>query len=296
MVDWDDYRVFLGLSREGSIHRAAQRLHLDLSTVRRRLARLEEALGARLFRRRRQGVTLTPAGEKLLVEARGIEERASHIEREIGASDEKAAGTVRLTAGEAFISRLVAPAMGQFRRRHPDIRVELLSDNQRVDLARGDADLAIRLRRPTEDALVGKRILRLEFGLWASKEYLARSGRPRSEGELASHEFIAYDSSLERTPETQWLIERGLPLVIRANTPLALYAAAASGAGICPAGTIFATGLERVLPEMPLPGRDVYLVAHREVARLGRVRALHAFVSELLLGAQSHEAPLTPRR
>ena len=76
MVDWDDYRVFLGLSREGSIHRAAQRLHLDLSTVRRRLARLEEALGARLFRRRRQGVTLTPAGEKLLVEARGIEERA----------------------------------------------------------------------------------------------------------------------------------------------------------------------------------------------------------------------------
>src|SRR5215471_14105056 len=153
MVDWDDYRVFLGLSREGSIHRASQRLHLDLSTG-----------------RRRQGVTLTPAGEKLLVEARAIEERASHIEREIGASDEKAAGTVRLTAGEAFISRLVAPAMGEFRRRHPDIRVELLSDNQRVDLARGDADLAIRLRRPTEDALVAKRIMPLEFGLWASKE------------------------------------------------------------------------------------------------------------------------------
>jgi DNA-binding transcriptional LysR family regulator len=286
MVDWDDYRVFLGLSREGSIHRAAPRLRMDLSTVRRRLARLEEALGARLFRRRRQGVVLTAAGERLLVKARAIEERAGEIEREIGASDEKAAGTVRLTAGEAFISRLVAPAMGRFRREHPDVRVELYSDNQRVDLARGDADLAIRLRRPTEDALVGKRVMPLEFGLWASKEYLARAGRPRSEDDLRKHEFIAYDASLERTPETQWLIERGLLLVVRANTPLALYAAAASGAGICPAAKIFAHGLERVLPEVDLPAREVWLVAHREVARLGRVRALHAFVSGLLVGAQ----------
>src|SRR5262252_9179444 len=71
MVDWDDFRVFLGLQRAGSIHRASQQLRLDVSTVRRRLARLEDGLGARLFRRRRQGLTLTAAGERLLVEARG---------------------------------------------------------------------------------------------------------------------------------------------------------------------------------------------------------------------------------
>src|SRR5262249_61879745 len=93
-----------------------------------------------------------------------------------------------------------------------------------------------------------------------------------------------------RTPETQWLIERGLPLVVRANTPLALYAAAASGAGICPAALIFARGLERVLPEVDLPSREIWLVAHREVARLGRVRALHAFLNQLLLAAPSGHA------
>jgi DNA-binding transcriptional LysR family regulator len=288
VVSWDDYRFFLALQREGSIVKAARRLTIDVSTVRRRLLSIEESLGARLFQRRREGVVLTVAGERLREHALRIEATTLAIERDLGGNDDSLRGAVRLTAGEAFVSRIVAPAIHLFRARCPDIRVELLADNQRVDLARGEADVAIRLVRPTDDALVAKKVATLAFGLYASRAYLARAPRLESDGDLAHHAFVGFDASLERTPETQWLVERGLPLVIRTNSPVAIAAVAAAGGGIAALASVFAAqepALVRVLPEVALPNRDVWVVNHRDLHRTARVRALREFVSELLRAA-----------
>ncbi len=232
MVSWDDYRFFLALDREGSIVKAARRLAVDVSTVRRRLLAIEEGLGARLFQRRREGVVLTLVGERLREHALRIEATTLSIERDLGGNDASLRGAVRLTAGEAFISRLVAPAIHRFRARYPDIRVELLADNQRVDLARGDADVAIRLVRPTDDTLVAKKIATLRFGLYASRAYLKSAPALESDGDLARHSFVAFDASLERTPETQWLLARGLPLLVRTNSPVAIAATAGGEGGL----------------------------------------------------------------
>jgi molybdate transport repressor ModE-like protein len=283
-VDWDAYRVFLALHRAGSIVKAARQLRVDMSTVRRRLATLEEALGAALVQRRRQGVVLTRAGERLLGQALRLEATALEIERQVGDGDRKAEGSVRISAGEAFIARVIAPAAARLRARHPGIRLELAVDNQRVDLVRGDADVALRLMRPTDQSLVGRRVGTLDFGLYASPKYLARAGRPRHEGELSQHMFVGYDASLERTPETQWLLARGAEFVVRANAPLPLYAATAAGAGIAAIATLFARGepgLERILPSVKLPSREIWLVAHRDLQSVARVRVVREFLASL---------------
>jgi DNA-binding transcriptional LysR family regulator len=285
MINWDDYRFFLELERQGAVARAARALGVDMSTVRRRLQALEAGLGARLFQRRREGVVLTPAGQRLAQHVRALEATTVAITRQLGDGDRRLEGTVRLSAGEAFVSRVVAPALGRFLQRHPLIRVELAADNQRVDVVRGEADVALRLSRPTDESLVGKKIATLPFGLYAAPAYLARAGRSRHERDLAGHLFVGYDTSLERTPETQWLLARAARLVVRCNSPLAIYAVAAGGAGIAAVATLFGDrepGLERILPALKLPAREVWLVTHRDLARVARVRALQQFLAELL--------------
>jgi len=125
--------ITLRPGRERSLW-TARALGVNLSTVRRRLASLEEHLGTRLLERRREGVILTRTGERLLPRALVLEAAAAEIEREVGGADNRLQGTVRLTAGEAFIARIIAPALGRFCAAWPAIQVELLADNQRVDL------------------------------------------------------------------------------------------------------------------------------------------------------------------
>src|SRR5262249_10279206 len=182
------------------------------------------------------------------------------IEREVGAADDKLAGAVRLTAGEAFVSLVVAPALPSFRARYPDIRVELVADNQRLDLVRREADGAPRLVRPTDESLVARKVATLEFGLYGATAYLDRTGRPRAEKDLARHAWVGYDASLERTPETRWLLERDVTFAIRANSPVALFAATAAGGGLAAIASFFAARypqLERVLPPAALPSRHL---------------------------------------
>jgi len=285
VTSWDDYRFFLALCRKGSAARAARDLRVDPTTVRRRLAAMEEALGARLAHRGSARLALTEAGERLLARARALEDTMAAIEREVGAADDKLAGAVRFTAGEAFVSLLVAPALPAFRARYPDIRVELVADNQRLDLTRREADLALRLVRPTDDSLVARKVATLEFGVYGATAYLDRTDRPRGEKDLARHAWVGFDASLERTPETRWLLERDVTFAIRANSPVAVYAATAAGNGLAAIASFFAARypqLERVLPDVALPSRDVWLVTHRDLARSARVRALSEFVRGLL--------------
>lgn len=284
-LSWNDYRIFLALSRQRSLGQAARALGVNLSTVRRRLASLEEHLGTRLIERRREGVILTRTGERLLPRALVLEAAAAQIEREVGGADNRLQGTVRLTAGEAFIARIIAPALGRFCAAWPAIEVELLADNQRVDLLRGEAHVAVRLSRPTDASVVARKIGVLGFGLYASRSYLSRAGHPRSPDDLSAHAFVGYDAALERTPETQRLLAQGVTFKVRCSGPLGLYATVGAGVGIAAIAHRFAAlepGLERVLPSLELPSRDIWLASPRELSRTARVRAVHGFVAELL--------------
>src|SRR5262249_52903305 len=172
-LHWDDLRTFLAVHRKGSYAAASRLLGVDPTTVGRRIDALEEALGGPLFQRSRNGLSLTDEAARLLVHAERIEAEVLASEREFQGSSKALEGTIRVTAGDGLLAALLVPALGELLSRNPGLRVELLGDARHFDLAKREADVGLRLRRPTEPALVRRLLGPVPFRLFASAPYLA---------------------------------------------------------------------------------------------------------------------------
>src|SRR4051794_17942551 len=168
-MGWDDFRYFLAVHRQGS-HKGAGRVRrVDPTTVGRRMAALERASGDALFVRTPDGLKLTPAGLKVLAHAERIEHEVLASERELLANPTTLAGPLRVTGGDALVNYVVLPAVAGLRAAHPDLAIELLTDTTVVDLSRREADLALRLVRPKEPALVARRLGELPFAMFGAE-------------------------------------------------------------------------------------------------------------------------------
>lgn len=278
MLSWDDVRIFLAVRRQGSHAAAARTLHVDPTTIGRRIAALEKTLGSSLFRRTRQGLLPTDEGARLAVRAEHVEAEMLAAERELGSSARAASGIVRITAGDGILNDVLAPALGDLFAKHPALRVELRAEFRTLDFSRSEADVAVRLSRPREASLVTRRLGVARLGLYASEAYLARHGRPTTEEALAEHELIAYEPSLDRTAFMAWLLARSKrPIRIRCNTTASMIAACVAGQGIVitiePAMR-GRPGVVEVLPRAPIPTREVWGVVHQDMQRTPRVRAV----------------------
>jgi DNA-binding transcriptional LysR family regulator len=291
MLEWDDVRVFLALHRCGSHARAAKKLGVDPTTVGRRVAALEQVLQAKLFDRTPAGVAVTAAGAALAARADRAEAEMIAAEREARGSDARLEGPVVVTAGDAVTTYLLAPRVAELRREHPGIVVELSADNRSLDVARLEADVAVRLFKPREPALVASRAGRLPFGLFGSDEYFARRGRPRSAEDLAAHDWIGWDRALASTTQEKWLA-RHAPrsrVVLRANTTTALVAACAAGVGLAALPTFVGRAEARLAPVLPRttpPPRDVWLVTHPDARGSARVRAVVAWLGDIFAASR----------
>lgn len=281
MFEWGDVRVFLAVRARGSFTAAAKELAMDQTTVGRRVAALETALGARLFRRGRAGLTLTPAGEEMLVAARGMEESALAVDRAARGHDGSPTGAVRVTTVETFASRFLAPRLVELRRRHPGLLVELVSSTHSFDLARREADLAVRLAKPQHPGLAARRIGTMAYALYASPAYLASRRAPPAD--LRAHDVLGYDGDLQAMPEATWLAERTPRApVLRTNSLATLEAATAAGLGVAVLPCWLADGradLVRVMEPGEVVARDIWLVVHEELRRQARIRVTADFVA-----------------
>ncbi len=281
---WDDVRYFLAVQRRGS-HKAASRLlRVAPTTVARRIAALEEALGVKLFERTPERLLPTPAGLALFVHAERVEAEMLAAERTLDAADARLEGTLRVTATDGFIHYVLVPALFQFRQAHPALTIDLRADTSLLDLSRREADVAIRLARPKEPALVARRLGVMQLALYASESYLERRGTPRNQAALAAHDWIGFDTSLDRLPQVQWL-KRVLPqprYVLRANTTTTQALACAEGHGIALLPVFVAAReprLRKLLPRVAGPSRDLWAVSHTDMRANARVET---FVSWLL--------------
>ena len=173
---WDDFRYFLATARAHSLIDAGRHLGVSASTVARRIDTLEQALSRRLFRRRRDGYALTPAGERLIANAEAAEARILGFQRNTGVAPTEPAGVVRLATPEFLAHELIVPRLGDFLETYPALLLELLSNVHPVSLARDEADDIVRAVRPTQGAYTLRRIARVAVGLFASDIYLARTG------------------------------------------------------------------------------------------------------------------------
>ncbi|RLB36999.1 MAG: LysR family transcriptional regulator, partial [Deltaproteobacteria bacterium] len=289
MFDWDDVRYFLTLQRHATLAAAGAALTLDPTTVGRRLVKLEDELGARLFDRTPNGYVLTDAGHRLLPRAERIEREALGVERDVAGEDKKLEGVVRLTATEMLTTRFIAPQLRRFRERYPEIQLELQCTNLDVNLARREADIALRLARPTQEDLIIKRLSFIHLGLYASLDYLDRFGLPNES--LAGHQMILFANTPPFRRENEWIEARmdGARVALRSDSVSATYSATVGGTGIGLLPCLVADH-DRHLVRVPVEGapepRQIWQAVHKDLRDSARIRAVLDFLGKALTPPQ----------
>jgi DNA-binding transcriptional LysR family regulator len=277
--NWDELRTFVEVARDGSLSGAARRLGLTQPTVGRHIDALEAALGSTLFTRSPRGLTPTPAALALGPHAEAMAAAAAALGR--AASGEAAAdrGAVRVTASDVVGCEVLPPILATFHAEHPGIAIELALTNRNEDLARRDADIAVRMVRPTQSGLVARRIGSSRIRLYAHRDYLARFGEPRSLADLANHCVIGFDRddrSFRGAGDFAQRLTRE-DFGFRSDSDLAQLAALRAGAGIggCQENIARRTPeLVAVLPNAIQYGLEVWLVMHEGLKGTRRVRLL----------------------
>ncbi len=277
-LQWDDVRVLLSLLRAKNLTEAAARLSVDRTTMSRRLSALEKTLGVRLFARTREGLRPTAAAERLRPHAEAMETQATALSHVAASGDRKATGVVRVATTEAMGVWLVTQGLLAVRDQHPDVLVELLGGNRPVDLARGEADVALRVSKVREASLKVRCVARMALGLFASPAYLRARGLPRSVAALRGHDVLVPAGELANLPEAKWLAARtGVRVVFRSSSMPALAAAAAAGAGITALTLPWGDGdpgLERIMVLDDLAKRPIWLVTAAEATTRAAVRVV----------------------
>jgi DNA-binding transcriptional LysR family regulator len=276
---WDELRTFVEVARDGSLSGAARRLGLTQPTVGRHIDALEAALGLTLFTRSPRGLTPTSAALALGPHVEAMATAAAALGR--AASGEAAAdrGVVRVTASEVIGCEVLPPILAAFHVEHPGIAIELALTNRNEDLARRDADIAVRMVRPTQSGLVARKIGASRIGLYAHRDYLARFGEPRSFADLASHCVIGFDRdnrSFRGAGDFAQRLTRE-DFGFRCDNDLAQLAALRAGFGIggCQANIARRTPeLVAVLPNAIHYALEVWLVMHENLKTTRRVRLL----------------------
>jgi DNA-binding transcriptional LysR family regulator len=283
MHPWDELRIVLAVSRHGTLAAAAHALHINPTTVGRRLDAFEHRLGAKLFAKTRDGLRPTRAGDAAIEVAARIEDHVATFEKRTRDRDARLEGLVRVTAGDGVMLS-VAPLVSAFRARYPGVQLDLLAENRVVDLTSGEADIAIRIVKPTTPTLVAQKVATMGVGLYARDDYLARGPRLETVHDLAAHTLIGMAPPLDNGPEARWLAHHGVTQYgVRCNTISLVLSVAASGAGVAVLPHNLAASeprLCRVVRDAPLDARDVWLVVHREVRSQAPIRAVLGFLAD----------------
>jgi DNA-binding transcriptional LysR family regulator len=275
---WDLYRSFLGVLRFGSLSAAARELGLTQPTLGRHVDALEVSLGTKLFARSRHGLAPTPAALGLASHAEAMEAAALALERAASGEADEPGGAVRVTASNVVGVEVLPAILAQFRERHPAIAIELALSDRTQDLSRRDADIAVRMIRPTQNALIAKRLGTVRIGLYAHARYLTRRGVPRSIDELAHHDIIGFDrdTTAMRSLGAGLSVTRDL-FALRTDDSAAQINAlrAGFGIGVCQVGIASRMAeLVAVLPGLVAFKLEMWLVMHQDLKSSRRVRLL----------------------
>jgi DNA-binding transcriptional LysR family regulator len=267
MADWDGLRIFLAIARARTLAGAARTLGVDETTAARRLARLEKELGAKLVERGAGGMAVTAAGEGVRAAAEEMERAAFAAERRVIGADRALSGRVRVTAPEILGAHFVLPALLAVHARHPGISIELVSTIARLDVARRQADVAVRTIRPVEPSLVVRKVARMSIAPYV------RRGRKRA-APLAAIGYLEGVRLPGRNVEDR-LREGGVALRTNSISTVLEAVRLGWGAGDLPCFLADAApDLERAFPEEKPDSLDVWVVVHQDVQRTGRVRAV----------------------
>jgi DNA-binding transcriptional LysR family regulator len=282
---WELLRTFLEVVRDGSLSGAARRLGLTQPTIGRHVDALEAAFGLPLFTRSPQGLMPTSAALNLLPHAESMAAAAAALQRAASGEAATDRGTVRITASEIIGCEVLPAMLASFRRNHPGIELELVLSNRNQDLLRREADIAVRMNRPTQKALLTRRIGKTSIGLYAHRDYLARFGMPSSIAGLADHYLIGFDRDDRSFRSVGPLASpiRREQFGFRCDSDPAQFAALKAGIGIggCQHGlAIDLPDLVPVLPQQIQFALEIWLAMHENLKATRRVRLVFDHLAE----------------
>lgn len=293
MTDWDDLRVFLAVARTESLSAAGKVLKLDPATVGRRVARLEEAMAARLFARSPQGYALTEEGQRLLVHAIRAEQAVAAANEEVRGAPGQLSGQIRIGAPDGVANFLLPQVSARICDDNPGLEVQIIALPRVFNLSKREADMAIAVSRPAAGRLTAQRLTDYHLHLAAARSYLDRHPPIRTLADLKGHRMIGYIPDLIFDKELDYLAETGLELVTLASNSVSVqFNWLRAGAGVAivhdfalPA----APDLVRVLPDVLSLSRSFYLIRHADDRRVER---LNRFAELLALGVRRELARL----
>ena len=295
-LPWDDLHVFLVLRRATTFAAAARILGVDATTVSRRLGRLEEHLGAQLFQRTPDALVPTPEAERIVDSVEGMERHAGRVASEIAGKNALIEGIVRIAATPHFARSFLFPRLAPFCAEHPRLQIEIVPGQRRADLTRHEADLALRFQLPGAGApaevsshveIQSRPLATFAVGVYASREYLARAGRPKSAHALRGHDIVLPNEDAPYIPGRAWF-ERVRPLgraSIRVDVG-STAAAVSAGFGIGAVVDVYAeelSNLVRLTPPDSVDARDLWILMPSDLVRVARVRAVWDFLVDAMV-------------
>jgi len=278
MLSWDDLRFFLAVARHGSSAAAARVLKVTQPTVGRRIDAFEKRLGAKLFQRTPSGHVLTPTGAGILAHVERMEQGALAAERAAAGRDMGLRGSLRVTASEWLVVRVLGPMIVPFAARYPGISVELAAGARWLSLPRREADIAFRPAAFEHNEVFQREVARVAFGLYASDGYLAAHGMPDFAARCEGHVLVTMNDEQPAVLDLAWLqtVAASARVAVRTNGREAQAVLGAAGLGmVClPRHVGDATpGLRLLDPPSPPPERKLWLGVHRDTRTVPRVKA-----------------------
>ena len=286
-MDWDKLRIFHAVADAGSLTHAGDTLHLSQSAVSRQIRALEEGLNTTLFHRHARGLILTEQGELLFDATKHMSKRLDAAAARIRDSEEEVFGELRVTTTIGFGSLWLAPRLPALYEKYPDLKIDLMLEERLLDLPMREADVAIRMKEPSQADLIRRRLLTINMRLYASPEYLAVHGMPETTDELSNHRIISQNATSAQVSAGALLVRELMAYPVGSTLTVNNYFGVLQavihhlGIGVLPDYlTQDFPQLVRVLPEIQSAEVPVFLAYPEELRQSKRVEVFRDFVSE----------------
>lgn len=286
-MDWDKLRIFHAVAEKGSLTHAGDTLHLSQSAVSRQIRALEESLSATLFHRHARGLILTEQGELLYEATSQMVRRLDAAAARIRDSEDEVLGELRVTTTTGFGTLWLAPRLAKLYDQYPALKIDLMLEERVLDLPMREADVAIRMKEPSQADLIRKRLMQIRMRLFATKEYLARNGTPASMDDFASHRLICQHAGTPQVAAGAQLVaelmSHDIHSTLTVNNYFGVLQAVVNhlGVGVLPDYLVADfPDLVRVLPDVESADVPVFLAYPEELRHSKRVSAFRDFVTE----------------
>jgi DNA-binding transcriptional LysR family regulator len=285
MLSWDDFRYVKAIADTRSLAGAAELLGVNHSTVFRRLGQIEQQLGSRLFERGRAGYAPTACGEQMVELAERMGDDIVSFERTVTGQDLRPSGELRITTSDVLLLHFLGDVLIGFRRAYPEIVLDVVVSNQRLNLSRRDADVAVRATYHNPDPLSGSKVARIAWAVFGPAALVTESFDFTIDAQR--HDWVAFADPVAIAKAAHWLREHANEkrIVYKINTMIGLAEAAAGGVGLallpCYVGTAVA-GLAQLSPPLPELEGELWLLTHPDLRNTARVRAFLDYCAEAI--------------